>query len=162
VPESLYDQRHRLFGTFMQSLVLHDKSPNTLLHQDFHLGNGLRDAKDRMGLYDWQCVARGHWALDYSYALASALDTADRRNWQEDLLTQYLQLLEQSGVASVPTFDEAWLAYRQQASHGLAFALFTLGGNRFEPELQPRDYTVAAISRIAQHVVDLDSITTLC
>lgn len=58
----------------------------------------------------------------------------------------------------MPEFDEAWLAYRQQALHALAFALFTLGGSRFEPKLQPRDYTLAAIGRIAQHVVDLDSI----
>ena len=60
-----------------------------------------------MGQYDWQCVARGHWALDYSYALAGALDTHDRREWQEDLLRFYLQHLHDDGVTPVPTFDEA-------------------------------------------------------
>ena len=44
--------------------------------------------------------------------------------------------------------------------HPLAFALFTYGGSRFEPELQPKDYTLASIERIAQHVTDLGSIDT--
>jgi thiamine kinase-like enzyme len=161
VPASLYDQRHRLYPAFMQSLARHRSHPETLLHQDLHLGNWLRDDDGRMGLYDWQCVARGHWALDYSYALAGALDTHDRREWQVDLLKLYLQRLRDNGVTTVPTFDEAWLAYRQQPLHGLAFGLFTLGGSRFEPELQPRDYTIAAIKRISQHVADLDSISAV-
>jgi hypothetical protein len=161
VPASLYDQRHRLYPAFMQSLTLHRSHPETLLHQDLHLGNWLRDDDGRMGLYNWQCVARGHWALDYSYALAGALDTDDRREWQVDLLNVYLERLRDNGVTTVPTFDEAWLAYRQQPLHGLAFGLFTLGGSRFEPELQPRDYTIAAIKRISLHVADLDSISAV-
>ena len=68
VPAALYEQRHRLYPAFMQSLALHRSHPETLLHQDLHLGNWLRDEDGRMGLYDWQCVARGQWALDYSYA----------------------------------------------------------------------------------------------
>jgi aminoglycoside phosphotransferase (APT) family kinase protein len=161
VPASLNDQRHRLYPAFMESLALHRSYPQTLLHQDLHLGNWLRDQDGRVGLYDWQCVARGHWALDYSYSLAGALDTDDRRDWQEDLLRFYLQRLRDGGVTPVPTFDEAWLAYRQQPLHALAFALFTLGGSRFEPELQPRDYTLAAIKRISQHVADLESISAV-
>jgi Phosphotransferase enzyme family len=161
VPESFYAQRDQLYPAFMRSLALHDSAPASLLHQDLHLGNWLRDDTGRMGLYDWQCVARGHWALDYSYALAGALDTGDRRDWQEDLLKLYLQLLREAGASAVPSFDEAWLAYRQQCMHGVVFGLFTLGGSRFEPELQPRDYTLAAIARITRHATDLDAIGAL-
>jgi hypothetical protein len=161
VPDEFYAQRHRLYPAFMQSLALHASAPATLLHQDLHLGNWLRDDTGRMGLYDWQCVARGHWALDYSYALAGALDTSDRREWQEDLLNLYLELLREAGARSVPNFDDAWLAYRQQCLHGVVFGLFTLGGSRFEPELQPRDYTLAAIARITRHAADLDAIGAL-
>ena len=161
VPAAFYAQRDRLFPAFMGSLALHASSPASLLHQDLHLGNWLRDDTGRMGLYDWQCVARGHWALDYSYALAGALDTGDRRDWEEDLLKLYLQLLREAGAGAVPSFDEAWLAYREQCMHGVVFGLFTLGGNRFEPELQPRDYTLAAIARIIRHATDLDAIGAL-
>lgn len=161
VPGTLFDQRHAIYRAFMHSLKLHRSGPATLLHQDLHLGNWLRDDSGRMGLYDWQCVARGNWALDYSYALAGALATDDRRNWEEDLLRSYLEQLRDANVRSAPTFDEAWLAYRQQSMHGWVFGLFTLGGSRFEPELQPRDYTLAAIERISRHVADLDSVTAL-
>ena len=159
IPERLFRQRDAFYASFMASLALHATAPRTLLHQDLHLGNWLRDDNGRMGLYDWQCVATGHWALDYSYALAAALETDDRRNWQEPLLRLYLERLQDAGVAAPPSFDDAWLAYRQQPLHAFAFGLFTYGGSRFEPELQPKDYTLAAIGRIARHVDDLESLT---
>ncbi|MCV7250640.1 phosphotransferase [Mycobacterium hackensackense] len=161
VDGELYGRREKLYPAFMRSLLLHRSTASTLLHQDLHLGNWLRDENGRMGLYDWQCVAKGNWALDYSYALGATLPTEDRRNWQEDLLRLYLARLKEAGVATPPTFDEAWLAYRQQPMHALAFGLFTLGGSRLEPELQPRDYTLASIERLARHVCDLGSIDAL-
>ncbi|MGU3500932.1 phosphotransferase [Mycobacterium sp. C31M] len=161
VNATLYSQKHKLYPAFMRSLALHRSGPQTLLHQDLHLGNWLRDENGRMGLYDWQCVAKGSWALDYSYAMGGSLTTDDRREWQEDLLRLYVEQLKHNGAATAPTFDEAWLAYRQQPMHALAFALFTYGGSRFEPELQPKDYTLASIERIAQHVADLGSIDAL-
>lgn len=161
VPSRLIDHKDEVYPAFMRSLALHASSPQTLLHQDVHLGNWLRDDEGRMGLYDWQCVAKGHWALDYSYALAGALATDDRRAWQEDLLRRYLEGLATAGVQAPPRFDEAWLSYRQHTLHALAFGAFTLGGSRLEPELQPRDYTIAAIGRIATAVDDLDTLGAL-
>ena len=161
VNAELYSQKDKLYPAFMRSLTLHRDAPLTLLHQDLHLGNWLRDDNAQMGLYDWQCVAKGNWALDYSYALGGSLTTQDRREWQEDLLHLYIDQLKHHGVTDAPSFDEAWLAYRQQPMHALAFALFTYGGSRFEPELQPKDYTLASIERIAQHVTDLESIDAL-
>jgi hypothetical protein len=161
LPARLVDRRDDLYPAFHASLALHRRGPQTLLHQDLHLGNWLRDDAGRMGLYDWQCVARGGWGLDYSYALAGALDPEDREAWQEDLLTGYLLGLHEAGARDVPDLDEAWLTYRQQPLHALAFGLFTLGGTRFEPELQPRDYTLAAIERIARCVDDLGTLDAL-
>ncbi|MCP3810925.1 aminoglycoside phosphotransferase family protein [Mycobacteriaceae bacterium Msp059] len=161
VDTRLYSERDKLYPAFMRSLFLHRYGPSTLLHQDLHLGNWLRDENGRMGLYDWQCVAKGHWALDFSYALGATLPTQNRREWQEDLVRFYLECLSASGVTDVPSFDQAWLAYRQQSMHALAFALFTYGGSRFEPELQPRDYTLNSIVRIAAHATDLESIQAL-
>jgi hypothetical protein len=161
VPEELLARGQEVYPSFMRSLELHERAPQTLLHQDTHLGNWLRDPAGRMGLYDWQCVAVGHWALDYSYALACALNTDDRREWEKDLLALYLDQLRANGVSAPPSFDEAWLSDRQQPFHALVFGLFTLGGSRLEPELQPRDYTLWAIERLAQTVVDLDSLNAL-
>ncbi|SNR82674.1 Phosphotransferase enzyme family protein [Haloechinothrix alba] len=161
LPPELRARGAEVFPGFMRSLELHRRGPRTLLHQDVHLGNWLRDADGGMGLYDWQCVAQGHWALDYSYALACGLAPEDRRAWEEELLELYLEQLKASGVAEPPTFDEAWLAYRQQPLHGLVFGLFTLGGSRIEPELQPRDYTLFAIERIARFVADAGTLDAI-
>ncbi len=154
LPADLLARRAEVYPAFRHSLGLHADAPPTLLHQDLHLGNWLRDSDGRMGLYDWQCVAVGHWALDVSYALAGSLATDDRRSWEEPLLRRYCARLTDLGIRTGPSFDEAWLAYRGQPLHALAFGLFTLGGSRFEPELQPRDYTLSAIGRIAQFVSD--------
>lgn len=161
LPGRVVDRRDDLYPAFHASLALHSRGPQTLLHQDLHLGNWLRDDAGRMGLYDWQCVARGNWGLDYSYALAGALAPEDRNAWQEDLLSEYLVGLRETGARDLPDFDEAWLTYRQQPLHALVFGLFTLGGTRFEPELQPRDYTLAAIERIARCVDDLGTLDAL-
>jgi hypothetical protein len=154
LPPDLVARRGELYPAFRHSLGLHLDGPPTLLHQDLHLGNWLRDRDGRMGLYDWQCVAVGHWALDFSYALAGALATEDRRNWEEGLVRRYCAQLEDRGVRTGPSFDAAWRAYRSHPLHALAFGLFTLGGTRLEPELQPRDYTLGAIERIARFVSD--------
>lgn len=161
IPDRLYARRDKLFPAFMKSLALHRLSPQTLLHQDLHPGNWLRDPDGRMGLYDWQCVAVGHGASDLSYALGACLETEDRREWQEELVNRYSERLIEAGANGAPTFDEAWLAYRQQSLHGFAMGLFTNGGSRFEPELQPPDYTVAAIGRLARHVDDLGTLDVL-
>ncbi|GAA5129696.1 aminoglycoside phosphotransferase family protein [Haloechinothrix salitolerans] len=161
VSEELLARGREIYPKFMRSLAMHERSPRTLLHQDVHLGNWLRDPDGRMGLYDWQCVATGHWAMDYSYALACGLATEDRRRWEKDLLEYYLDRLRAAGVREPPSFDEAWLAYRQQPLHALVFGLFTLGGSKVEPELQPRDYTLFAIERIARHVTDLDTLDAI-
>lgn len=161
IPAPLFARRGEVYPAFMRSLELHRAYPETLLHQDVHLGNWLRDPEGRIGLYDWQCVARGHWALDVSYALACGLDPDDRREWERDLLRLYLERLAAGGVPAVPDFDTAHLAYRQQVWHGLMFGVFTLGGNRFTPELQPRDWTVKAIGRLATAASDLESLDAL-
>lgn len=61
----------------------------------------------------------------------------------------------------MPDFDTAYLAYRRQVWHGLMFGTFTLGGIRFTPELQPRDWTMKAIGRLATAACDLESLDAL-
>ena len=114
-----------------------------------------------MGLYDWQCVSRGLWALDFSYALAAGLPIEQRRDWERDLLRTYLDGLRAAGVDDPPSFDQAWLAYRRQPLHALTLALFSIGGSRFENALQPLGYMLWAIERIATAVDDLETLDAL-
>jgi hypothetical protein len=160
LPASIWRRRREVWPAVMRSLAINVTGPQTLLHQDLHPGNWLRDPEGRMGLYDWQCVGTGGWAVDYSYAL-TGLATDDRRAWERDLLALYLDELAGHGVPDPPSPDEAWKAYRQQPFHALAFGLFNLGRGMLQPRMQPDDYTRAAIQRIAQTVEDLESLDAL-
>ncbi|KMO72513.1 phosphotransferase [Mycolicibacterium obuense] len=157
-PPAVFRRREELIPTTMRALRLNAHGVPTLLHQDVHQGNWLRDPDGRMGLYDWQAVARGEWALDYAYAMSVNLAIEDRRAWERELLERYLQRLGEEGVAQPPTFDEAWLAYRQQPFHVVIFSLLTIGAGRFQPVMQPVDYMERCWERIATFIDDHESL----
>jgi hypothetical protein len=113
-----------------------------------------------MGLHDWQCVARGHWAQDLAYAMTSLLTPADRRNWERDLIGAYLDELAVL-APDTPSPAQAWLAYRQQVFHGLLFWHYTIGAGRMQPAMQPDEISLINLERMTQAVVDLDSIDSL-
>jgi hypothetical protein len=96
----------------------------------------------------------------FAYVLMSGLDIESRPRWEHDLLRLYLDELKAAG-GEAPGFDEAWLHYRQQDFHGLFAWVGTIGAGRMQPEIQPRDICLANIERIAQTVVDLDSLDSL-
>lgn len=144
----------------MSSLEINVSGPMTLQHQDLHLGNWYITEDDRMGLFDWQCMAVGNWAKDVAYTIAAALTVEDRRAYERDLVTHYVESLHRHGVTSLD-FDKAWLAYRRQTLHALLFWLYTIGYGPLQPKMQPDDICLANIERMAQAVVDLDSLAAL-
>jgi hypothetical protein len=160
-PPAIFRRRAELVPTTMRALQLNSRGIPTLLHQDVHQGNWLRDPDGRMGLYDWQAVARGEWALDYSYAMSVNLTVEDRRAWERDLLERYLWRLGEEGVAQPPSFEQAWLRYRQQPFHVVIFSLFTIGAGRFQPVMQPKDYMERCWERIATFLDDHDSLDAI-
>jgi len=160
-PPAIYRRRHELIPTTMRALHLNSSGTPTLLHQDVHQGNWLRDPDGRMGLYDWQCVARGEWALDFAYAMSVNLRVEDRRAWERELLERYLWRLGEEGVSDPPSFDQAWLRYRQQPFHVVIFSLLTIGAGRFQPTMQPKDYMARCWERIATFLDDHDSLDSV-
>ncbi len=161
MPAALYRRKNEILPATMRALRLNSAGTLTVLHQDVHQGNWLRDSDGRMGLYDWQAVAKGEWALDFTYALANNLTTEDRRAWERELIERYLWRLGEEGVPRPPSFDEAWLRYRQQPFHVVVFALFTIGAGRLQPNMQPEDYMLRCWERIATFVDDHDSLDSL-
>ncbi len=161
IPSEIYARKKEIWPAYMRSLELNVRGPMTLLHQDPHVGNWMRDQEGKMGLYDWQCVARGGWALDVAYALVCALETEDRREWERGLIELYLERLRERGAPSVPSFERAWLAYRQQPFHALAFGLFTIGRGILQARMQSDEYCLQSIQRCAQMLADLNSLDAL-
>ncbi|MBO4270227.1 aminoglycoside phosphotransferase family protein [Microbispora triticiradicis] len=160
MPESVLRRRSEIWPAFMCSLALNSRPPLTLLHTDVHIGNWYVTEQKAMGLYDWQCMTKGQWAGDVSYALSSALTVDDRRAWERELLALYLDELKAAG-GEPPAFDEAWLAYRRQMFHGLAFWLFTIGATRLQPEMQPKGFSMINVARMSQAVEDLESLGSM-
>jgi hypothetical protein len=149
-----------VWPAFMNSLALHNCGPRTLLHSDVHSRNWYLTPQGGMGLYDWQLITRGSWALDVAYALSSALTVEDRRSWEKELIELYLDRLFAAGGPSL-SFEDAWLAYRQQPFHGLAFWLYTIGAGRLQPAMQPDEVSLANLDRMTNMIIDLDSFGAL-
>jgi hypothetical protein len=132
----------------------------TFLHGDTHVGNTYRTAGGRMGYVDWQVAMRGSWAYDVAYALSSALEPDDRREWERDLLTHYLEQLQKAG-GEAPEFEAAWTAYRQNLMYPLHCWTCVYGAARWMPEMQPEDASRRIISRVAIAIDDLGALETL-
>ncbi|WP_344980270.1 phosphotransferase [Streptosporangium fragile] len=156
MPGSVLRRCSELWPAFMRSLDLNSRPPVTLLHTDVHIGNWYVTGQKTMGLYDWQCLTKGQWAGDVTYALTSALTVDDRRAWERDLLALYLDELKRAG-GEPPSFAEAWTTYRRQVFHALAFWLFTIGAGRLQPDMQPKEFSAINVTRMAQAVEDLES-----
>lgn len=159
IPPALHDRRSEVRAALMRSLAINAGGPRTLLHQDVHPGNWFRLPGGTLHLYDWQGIAKGNWALDVAYALSAGLDVEDRRDWERDLLVRYLDALAAAG-GKPPTFDDAFLAYRQQMFHGLVFWAYTLLVGKLQP-IQPEALVRILIGRTAQAVVDLESLDSV-
>jgi hypothetical protein len=120
----------------------------SVLHGDAHVGNVFLDDQQRPSLLDWQCVRRGHWAIDIGYHIASALETADREKSERDLLAHYLEELAANGV-DAPGWDEAWAEYRR----GIVFGFFMWAVTHLvDPEI-----TTTLLQRIGSAVAMHDS-----
>ncbi|WP_019875180.1 phosphotransferase family protein [Sporichthya polymorpha] len=159
IPDALHARRREVRPAFARSLEVNVRLPRTLLHQDVHPRNWFHLPDGALHLYDWQGIAKGNWALDVAYALSAALDVEDRRAWERDLIALYLDELAAAGGKS-PSFEEGWLAYRQQMLHGLIFWTYTLLVGKVS-ELQPETYVRTLIRRTSQAVVDLETLNLL-
>jgi hypothetical protein len=128
---TLVDRRrwpdNALWAAFDRLVVADDDGPHTLLHGDVHAGNVYYVDGGAGGLLDWQLALRGSWALDVTYLLVTALEPDDRVAHERDLLAGYVDALAAAGVAA-PSFDEAWLRYRQNVLYGVLMWLITPEG----------------------------------
>lgn len=157
VPPALFAHEAEIWPATVDAIALHSRLPRMLVHSDVHLKNWYVAAPDCMGLTDWQCSCKGHWSRDLSYCISTALTVEQRRAWEKELLTYYLELMHAKGVPAI-AFDDAWLAYRAQMFPALAWWTGTLGQPPEAPAMQPRAASLTFIERMANAVHDLDSL----
>ncbi|HJU10174.1 MAG TPA: aminoglycoside phosphotransferase family protein [Candidatus Binataceae bacterium] len=156
IPPDVSRRRAEIWPATMRALALHKQAAPALLHSDVHLGNWYIMGDGQMGLCDWQCLGKGHWARDVSYAISTTLAIEDRRAWERDLLQRYLQKMrEQCGLAV--TFSEAWNLCRQQLFLALMMWTPTLVHTRTTPDMQPEEMSLEMIKRITAAISDLEA-----
>lgn len=157
MPPALRDKGQASFDAVVASLAMHDTAPKTLIHSDVHLGNWYITGDGRMGLCDWQCISRGHWARDLSYAIATALTVDNRRLWQEDLLRRYAGALS-ARTGEIFTYDTVHDAYRRQLPAALLMWTTTLVPAPTMPDMQPLPMSRAMVHRLAHAMDDAGSL----
>jgi len=157
IPHSVLARREAVWPAAMRALAVHESEPQGLLHSDVHIGNWYQTGAGRMGLCDWQCLARGHWSRDFAYAVTAALTPDDRRKWEQDLLIRYLDRFAEL-TGSKLDFDQGFRHYRQQIAHALLMWTITLCHSPLLPDMQPEETTLAMIERMTTAMADLDSI----
>jgi Phosphotransferase enzyme family len=161
IPTRLHGQADRLWAGTQKGLeIATEVLPATLLHGDSHVGQTYITRDGRMGLTDWQATLQGGWAYDFAYFVGSACEPADRRRWEKELLEQYLEALDEAG-GKAPSFDEAWLRYRQTLFYPYSAWAFTIGRAFYQPKMQAKDTCLAIIKRLSTAIDDHDSLEAI-
>jgi hypothetical protein len=156
IPDDVARRWSEVLPATIRSLDVHRDRTPTYIHSDVHIGNWYRTGDGRMGLSDWQCGARGHWSRDLAYALVAALDVADRRRWERELVRRYLDRLQGHG-AERPDFDDSFRLYRAQMFSALFMWTPTLVHSALLPNMQSDACSLTMIARMTTAISDLDS-----
>ena len=161
IPPRLYARYPEIWPATRYSIRTHETLPATVIHGDSHLKQWyVRKDGGTMGVSDWQCASFGHWSRDVAYCVATSLAIEDRREWEQELLRRYMEMMRSQGAA-MPDFDEAWLRYRQNLVSILSWWTGTLLPTADQPDMQPRDTTLEFIKRLT-HAIDDTGALDLC
>lgn len=158
IPHGVLSRRDQVWPATMRALAVHDSESRGLIHSDVHIGNWYQTSAGRMGLYDWQCLSRGHWSRDFAYATTAALTPDDRRDWERDLLKRYIERLAERCSARLD-FDRSFTHYRQQILHALAMWTITLRHSSLLPNMQSEEVSLTMIERMTTAMADLDTLS---
>lgn len=154
MPADVFAARDKLWPAAEAGLAAHGTGTRVIIHSDVHPGNWYVTAAGVLGLCDWQCIAQGHWARDFAYAMATMVDVPQRRAWERELLGRYLAKLKQAGGPTVD-FAEAWQHYAQQLPGALLMWTPTLCHPPTMPDMQPDAVSFEMIRRITTAIGDL-------
>jgi hypothetical protein len=102
-------------------------APRTVQHADFRLDNVMFEVNGGarpMATLDWQTLTVGPGAVDVAYFLSAALDPAERRLHEAELVQFYHAELIRRGVENYD-WDQCWRDYRRYALHGILMGVFS-------------------------------------
>jgi thiamine kinase-like enzyme len=157
MPARLFRRRAEIWPATEKASAAHAHLPKALIHCDVHLKNWYITKSGGMGISDWQCVNIGHWSRDLIYAITAAHTVENRRKWEKDLVTLYLDKMASLGVPKISD-DEAWGYLRQQLFSALAFWTITLRPTPGMPPMQPEETSRTFLKRLYTAIDDLEAL----
>jgi aminoglycoside phosphotransferase (APT) family kinase protein len=160
IPSDLSGRTEAVWRAYQRAMQLSSQAPHTYLHGDPHLRNYYRTADGRVGLSDWQVTMKGSWSHDFAYTMLTSLRVDQRRAWEQELLSFYLNRLEEYGAHRPPAAD-AWELYRRQTLYTFVGWLVTFGFGALQPDMQPASEALEIIRRAGAAVADLQSVRLL-
>ena len=149
-----------MWRAFNVSLDLASNRPATFLHGDTHIGNTYRTAAGRVGITDWQCSLFGHWSYDVSYLIASILTVEDRRRWEQELLAS-TSTASANTAAALPHSTKRGSPTDSNPSTPTSSGLSPPSPGRLQPDMQQTSVSYPIVERIAQVIVDLESLSAV-
>lgn len=110
--ESIIEQ----FGpNFVRVMTATGKTPRTLNHGDFRLGNlffdDTADAEKRVIAFDWPAICKRRAPGDLAYFICVGFTTESRRRYEDQLLDQYYSGLTNHGISDY-SWEEFTIDYR--------------------------------------------------
>lgn len=127
--------------------------PRALLHGDTHLGNLYIDTDGEPGFFDSQPHV-GPVMTEVAYHVTGALDMADRRAHERDLVAHYRATMKDLGH-TLPPLDDLMRQYAAFLAFG--YAIFLVNASDFQPEAINTAYT----ARFSCAMLDNDTLGVL-
>jgi len=127
--------------------------PACVIHGDSQVGNVFFEPNGAAGYLDWQHCMLGHWGFDVAGFLITALEVADRRAHERDILAGYLKELAASGGEAL-AFEDAWRAYAR-------YALWCFMWVMCPVEAHPEEVCCANAERACAAIEDLGALDLL-
>jgi Phosphotransferase enzyme family len=140
------------FTALVEPYLTERSAPWTVVHGDFRLDNLLFGAP-RVAVLDWQTVKLGPALSDVAYFIGSALQPAERRAVEADLVRSYHQALLSAGGSI--SWNECWHGYRLFGYDGLLMGIIAsmLVGRTDRGD----EMFMAMVNRHGQQLIDLDA-----
>lgn len=152
--KSAQRDRRRVREALLQMWSNAELASHCLIHGDSHPGNLFFEPSGRPGYLDWQQVMRGAWAHDVAGFLIPALPVEIRRRHERELMAHYLDRLGCHGAGDVPSFAEAWDAYRRHAMWTFMWVLCPVA-------YQPENICTIVAERACAAIDDLETLSAL-
>ncbi|MDD4332850.1 MAG: DUF1679 domain-containing protein [Patescibacteria group bacterium] len=127
----------------------YNSSPTTMCHGDVNRSNLLfpNDKKNKPILIDWQLSGQKVLPFDLSYFLVKALTVEQRREYEENLLEEYYNLLPEK-IKSNYSYSDFILDYRACATRSMLSAV-----TKFGPIFE-NDFSNEAADNLSKRVIE--------